>query len=334
MPSLNPRNGPLGTRLAAHLLRRCTYCPSRSLIDSFATKTANEAVTDLMNFAAHPPIMEEPIDPETGSPWIIDDTVTPTSGDFFLIRCVKAWWTYEAMHDPTLRHKMTYFLHTNFSTVADSLNSKHFYDHLLLLRYYALGNFRILSKKICTDNVMLEYLDNTVNSRWNPNENYAREYLELFTIGKGPQVGPGDYTHYTEVDVVEAAKVLTGFRVDWSRDYDQPDNGENIDPDTGIHRGFVDSWAHETSDKTFSHAFQNTVITGRDTEAGMFDELDDFVSMIFQQDETARAVCRRLYRFFVRTEISSTSRTRHNRRTSYYLPKQRLRPGSSHAAIA
>ena len=305
MPSLDPRNGVLGTRLAAHLLRRCTYCPSRPLIDQFATRTASEAVSALMNFAAHPLSMEEPIDPDTGEPWIINDTVTASSGDFLLNKFVRAWWTNEALQDPTLRHKMMYFLHTNFSVVADTLNSKNFFDHLLLLRFYALGNFRILSQKITLDNVMLAYLNNNDNRRDNPNENYAREFLELFTIGKGPQIAAGDYTHYTEADVVTAARVLTGFSNDWDRRHDQPDNGQNIDPDTGIHRGIFYTWAHDTTDKTFSHAFGNATITGRSTEAGMLEELVDFVNMIFNQAETARAVCRRIYRFFVRTEIST-----------------------------
>ena len=54
---------------------------------------------------------------------------------------------------------------------------------------------------------MLNYLDNTQNNANNPNENYAREFLELFTITKGEQVGEGDYTNYTELDVQQAARV-------------------------------------------------------------------------------------------------------------------------------
>ena len=57
---------------------------------------------------------------------------------------------------------------------------------------------------------MLIYLNNTSNTKSAPNENYAREFLELFTIGKGPQIEAGNYTTFTEVDVVQAARVLTG----------------------------------------------------------------------------------------------------------------------------
>ena len=58
---------------------------------------------------------------------------------------------------------------------------------------------------------MLRYLDNTENNATNPNENYAREFLELFTILKGPQISEGNYTNYTELDIQQAAKVFTGF---------------------------------------------------------------------------------------------------------------------------
>ena len=67
----------------------------------------------------------------------------------------------------------------------------------------------------CTiDGAMLRYLNGNTNTRTNPNENYGRELQELFTIGKGPELGPGDYTFYTEADVKAAAKVLTGWQED------------------------------------------------------------------------------------------------------------------------
>ena len=64
----------------------------------------------------------------------------------------------------------------------------YFYDYLRLLNFYALGNVKTFAKKITLDNAMLRYLDNTENNATNPNENYAREFLELFTILKGPQI--------------------------------------------------------------------------------------------------------------------------------------------------
>ena len=105
------------------------------------------------------------------------------------------------------------FLHTCFTASKDAGTgtSTHFYDYLKLLQKHAYWNLKTLSNKITIDNAMLLYLDNNVNNRWNPNENYAREFLELFTILKGPQSAPGDYTNYTENDVIEAAKVFSGL---------------------------------------------------------------------------------------------------------------------------
>ena len=166
------------------------------------------------------------------------------------------------------------------------------------MRWGALGNFKKLATKLVTDNAMLRYLNNTQNTRNNPNENFAREFFELFTIGKGPQIGPGDYTNYTEDDIVEAAKVLTGFRLRPNRD--------EIDAETGIPRGGVNPGQHVPGNKTFSSHFQGTVITGETTPTinGMWSELDAFVDMIFAQPETAKTLCRRLYRYFVSRNIS------------------------------
>jgi uncharacterized protein (DUF1800 family) len=76
-----------------------------------------------------------------------------------------------------------------------------------LLRRNALGSFRTLLLQVTRDPAMLVWLNGTDNSRWSPNENYARELMELFTLGAGHG--------YTESDVREQARALTGFRNDW-----------------------------------------------------------------------------------------------------------------------
>jgi uncharacterized protein (DUF1800 family) len=152
------------------------------------------------------------------------------------------------------------------------------------------------------DNVMLAYLNGDINTNTSPNENYGREYLELFTIGKGPQIGPDNYTNYTEADVITAAKLLTGFKIS---DRPLPPDPESIDPDTGIARGWAQYDDHDSTDKQFSSAFGNQLITGAVDEADMYRELDDFVNMVFNQDATARTICRKLYRYFVSGNITS-----------------------------
>ena len=82
------------------------------------------------------------------------------------------------------------------------------------------------------------YLDNYINQVAGPNENYAREFLELFTVLKGPQIDEGNYTNYTEEDIQKTAKVFSGIKMKPLRD--------TIDPDTGIPMGYVNTF-HDSS---------------------------------------------------------------------------------------
>ena len=141
---------------------------------------------------------------------------------------------------------------------------------------------------------MLNYLDNTTNNKNNPNENYAREFLELFTILKGPQIGEGNYTNYTETDIQTTAKVFSGIKMKPNRDV--------IDPDTGIPMGYALVGQHNTDSKTFSSAFNSQTISGQSSEAGIKQEIDDYVEMVFAQESTAKAYVRKMYRYFVKSE--------------------------------
>jgi uncharacterized protein (DUF1800 family) len=138
------------------------------------------------------------------------------------------------------------------------------------------------------DNSMLVYLNNTSNSKSAPNENYAREFLELFTIGKGPQISAGNYTNYTEADIVQAARILTGFRYKSDRSV--------IDATTGIPKGYNVFSSHDsTSSKVFSSAFGNAAIASATDANGMDAELNAFVDMVFNQQATAKNICRKMY---------------------------------------
>ena len=143
---------------------------------------------------------------------------------------------------------------------------------------------------------MLYFLDNNTNNANNPNENYAREFLELFTILKGPQISDGDYTNYTEIDVQQAAKVFSGIKNQTDRSI--------IDSDTNLPKGRILVNSHDKTNKKFSHAFNNQTIIGGNSEASIISELDSFVEMIFDKEATAKSFCRKLYRFFVKNEIS------------------------------
>ncbi len=306
MASLNSLNTTLDLRKVKHLLRRATFNYSKEQLDTFIGMTATQAVNALV--IDLPNTLSEPYDPlPTSNPdgYWTSSSELPNSfdGQGRKRSHVTAWWWYNAINQVSLKHKLSFFLHTSFTVGKDSGTgaATYFYDHIRLLDFYAYGNLKVLAKKITLDNGMLDYLDNTKNNKNNPNENYAREYLELFTILKGEQIGEGNYTNYTEIDIQQTAKVFSGFkkRVDRS----------DIDVDTNLPTGYANANQHDSNNKTFSSAFNNQVINGRNTASGMLDELDDFVEMVFAQPETAKAYCRKLYRYFVKSEWDETIET-------------------------
>ncbi len=300
MASLATRSGLLGKRLAAHLLRRATFGPTRAEIDEFAEKTASEAIDQLLNF---PPLPQHPVDPETGLTWLVTGRTNANSPNNDLKNIVNSWWLH-TIFDPGIplsaSQKLSFFLHTSFSTGTQGieLSENHYYT-LRLFMHYASGSYKELAKKICMDNGMNNYLDIGESIKGNPNENFAREFFELFTISKGPQIGDGDYTNYTEEDIRESARLLTGFRRN-----DEWDNPLYFDPETGLPQARPTISRHDETDKTFSAAFNNTTIVGQTSEVGMLQEINDLVEMIFVQPATAVSICRRLYRFYVRRSIS------------------------------
>ncbi len=301
MASLSPLPGVLGQRRAAHLLRRASFRYTKATVDQMAAQTAVQALGPLL--ALYPLQLDQPVYSVSNATapvtWINPPGTALPAGvqDFQLRPYVRGWWVNEALHDPGMGHKMTFFFHQYLVTsIIGNGSTATYFDYLALLRWGALGNFKKLAAKIIVDNTMLRYLNNNENTALNPNENFAREYFELFTIGKGPQIAPGDYTHYTEDDIVAAARLLTGFRTQANRN--------TVDPETGIPRGVSQFNAHDTGAKAFSSKFQGTVIPGATNAGSMFTELNAFVEMIFAQPETARNLCRRLYRYLVYRDIT------------------------------
>jgi uncharacterized protein (DUF1800 family) len=117
-----------------------------------------------------------------------------------------AWWLHLMLHTPhPLLEKMTLFWHGHFATSAAKVNdARLMYQQNALLRKYALGSFRPLLAEMARDPAMLYWLDSTTNRKLHPNENFAREVMELFSLGLG---------HYTEADIQQAARAFTGWEV-------------------------------------------------------------------------------------------------------------------------
>ena len=120
------------------------------------------------------------------------------------------WWLDRMVRsDQPLVERLTLIFHDWFATSADKVGQWLAIDQNELLRRRALGSFRDLVMELTVDPAMLVWLDGIENRRFSPNENYARELMELFTLG-------ADRGAYTEQDVRELARALTGWRADWS----------------------------------------------------------------------------------------------------------------------
>jgi len=218
-------------------------------------------------------------------------------------RATSYWWIDEARRDTTIKSKLTLFLHNNFMVYRSSGKDDSFVHYFKMLHYYAYRSYRELANVITNSNIMLIYLNGNVSHKNEPNENYAREFLELFTIGKGEQNpnDPTDYEHYTEYDIQQAAKILTGMRTDTSETNTDPKSGQNICK--------VLANPHNQETKTFSEKFNSTTIQGGTTSETIREEIKTFVDMVFDQDRTAVNICEKLYRFFVRKDIDETTQT-------------------------
>ena len=119
---------------------------------------------------------------------------------------LQSWWINRMLHTSRpLQEKMTLFWHGHFATALQKVDAAQMLPQNLLFRSMALGNFRTLLKAVTRDAAMLHWLDGDLSSKGHPNENYAREVMELFTLGVG---------NYTEQDVREGARALTGWALE------------------------------------------------------------------------------------------------------------------------
>ncbi len=119
---------------------------------------------------------------------------------------LRAWWLARMLHSPhPLQEKITLFWHNHFATSFAKVQSTRFMlGQYELLRRHALGHFSEMLREMSSDPAMLIWLDGRDSKKGNPNENYARELMELFSLGIG---------HYTEKDIREAARAFTGWEI-------------------------------------------------------------------------------------------------------------------------
>ncbi|MEZ5450008.1 MAG: DUF1800 family protein [Thiolinea sp.] len=172
------------------------------------------------------------------------------------------WWLEQIHHSTNpLQERMTLFWHNHFTSSLQTVQwPQLMYRQNQLLRTHALGNFADLLHAIWGDPAMLIYLDGSKNPLRKPNENFARELLELFTLGEG---------HYSEADIVSAARAFTGWRYAVRRDEVE----------------FVPK-QHDNGNKQF---------LGR---AGNFGA-EDIINILLEQPRTAEFIAEKFWRHFI-----------------------------------
>jgi uncharacterized protein (DUF1800 family) len=183
----------LGDVGAAHLLRRAGFGAGPSEVAQFASRTRLQAVQQLL-----------------GSKTRRNAPPSGRNADFEDLRRMQRWWLTQ-MRSPKwrLHEKLTLFWHDHFpSSFGGTANLKWMSIQNALFREHGLGNFRDLAYLVTRDPAMLDYLDGLRNRAENPNENYGRELMELFVLGREDLLGQ---PNYTQDDVVQLARAVTGF---------------------------------------------------------------------------------------------------------------------------
>lgn len=276
-------------RAAIHVARRLGFGATPEVVNALAALTQTQAVNAILDAARDAPALADPA-------WIGDAPPPPGSPPATVTAYVQAnrdrideveWGVYLRMMgdgeaDPiqalglALRERLALVWHDHFVTEVGVYQvAPWLHRYWATLRDGALGDVRALTHAVGLTPAMLVYLNGADNRAGNPNENYARELMELFTMGI---LGPDGSPNYTEADVQELARALTGWSVD-------------LYGDLGAH--FVPEW-HDTGSKT---------ILGL-TGAWSY---DDVVPLLFEQRpvEIATYLCRTLYRAFVYAEPSA-----------------------------
>jgi uncharacterized protein (DUF1800 family) len=181
--------------LAAHLYRRAAFGATAAQIDAAVKQSPAAVVAQIVRGAEDDPALRRQSEELA--------TTVLSTGD---PRQLAAWWVYVmlATKNPLLE-RTTLFWHGHFATSADKVNDANLMlEQNRMLRRNALGDFRSLAQEISRDPAMLIYLDSVTNRRAHPNENYARELMELFCLGEG---------NYSEKDVQELARCFTGWEI-------------------------------------------------------------------------------------------------------------------------
>ncbi len=186
---------PWDHRAAAHLFRRAGFGATSSMIETAVQREPADLVAELVAADVEPDSFRAEM-----------DNLVRASLATGNVKHLSAQWVYRMLTTPVpLLEKMTLFWHGHFATSASKVEDAELMQRQNeLLREHALGDFGQLLLEVSRDPAMLLYLDSASNRKAHPNENYAREIMELFCLGEG---------NYSEQDIRELARCFTGWEI-------------------------------------------------------------------------------------------------------------------------
>jgi uncharacterized protein (DUF1800 family) len=286
-----------GHRQLEHLLRRAGFGASIADLRQFEDLSTTVVADFLLN------VDDEPdVDEHIGESDYVAITARGAFSPNTNIDHARQRWLFRMVHTTRpLQEKMALFWHHHFATAyskvagfAGAVQGARLMagkpgevagppGQIELFRQQALGNFRDLLVAVAKDPAMLIWLDGRTNTRERPQENFAREIMELFTFGIG---------NYTEPDVYAAARVFTGWNLQTQGTLRTTD---------GYYEFAFRAAQHDTAEKTFTFPIYrdgNRTIPARSGDAGMQDGLD-FIAALAAHPNTARRLARRLWAYFV-----------------------------------
>jgi uncharacterized protein (DUF1800 family) len=282
---------PMGVEEARHLLNRTGFAATPREIEEYSRFSREQAVARLLREAGKvavtplPASAEEYFRPSRLKNLAEEEKKALLRQQFEAGADLRGWWLAEMLRTPSpLTERMTLFWHNHFVSSQQKVKSVRLMAlQNTLLRHHALGNFGALLHAVAKDPAMVIYLDAATNRKGQPNENFAREVMELFTLGEG---------NYAELDVKEAARAFTG----WS-----------LEPETGEFK-----W------RPFVHDEGVKTVLG---QSGNFNG-DDVLDILLAQPQTADFIVGKLWREFVSPAVDAREAdriARHFRASNYEI---------------
>ncbi len=265
-PYLPSGSNPWNVSKIKHAYRRLGFSASQSTIDTALALTPGQFIDNLVDTAFALPPTATPL----WGNWAVSDfSDFETENQQFIFD-----WRIQTGNDfmaEDLRGRLTAFWINHFVTELEVyFYSPYLFQYYNAIQTYGLGNFKTFLHDIGISNAMLLYLNGFENTNFNPNENYARELFELFTLGEG--------NGYTETDITETSRALTGYN-HWLED------GADI---------YFDVSTHDTGQKT---------IFGQNGNWGYSDVID----LLFQERGllVCEFICTKLYKYFAGPSVDS-----------------------------